>query len=306
MISEGYFNMDCFDGLPLIDDKSVDMILCDLPFGTTNCGWDILLPLNDYVKIGKKVLYEKDIVRICRLTKKSLDEGMEWFEINKQKGLWTHYKRIIKDNGAIVLFSSQPFTTDLVNSNRRWFKYELIWKKTLPTNFLNANRQPLRAHENICVFYKKQPTYHPQMKYTFRNDIGRCRKNGGAASQYHEFRREDYKYVETGERYPTDVLEFSNWNGALFGNTENATKHSTQKPLPLLKELIQTYTDEGDLIVDNCAGSASTGIAAHDLGRRYILFEKNKKIYETGNQRLTEHRAQLNLFELGLERKYGY
>ena len=267
MIADGFYNMDCFDGFPLIDDKSVDMILCDLPYGTTKCKWDICLPFAP---------------------------------------LWQQYERIIKDNGAIVLFSAQPFTTDLINSNRKLFRYEIIWEKTLPTNFLNKSIQPLRAHENICVFYKKQPTYHPQMRSVNRDDIGRVRTNGGKAQQYNEFRKEDWSYVETGLRYPTDVIHYSNWNGALFGKTENATKHPTQKPVEVLKNLILTYTDEGDLILDNCAGSASTGIAAHDLGRRFIGFEKNTEIYQTGNKRLIEHKAQMNLFELGMERRYGY
>lgn len=275
MIADGFYNMDCFDGFRLIDDKSIDMILCDLPYGTTNCEWDIPLPFDQ---------------------------------------LWQQYERIIKDNGAIVLFSAQPFTTDLVDSNRKLYKYEIIWKKTLPTNFLNKSKQPLRLHENIEVFYKKQPMYNPQMKEVRRNDVGRVRTNGGKAAQYHEFRKEDWAYVETGTRYPVDILEFeidipedfedviefSNWNGALFGKTDNATKHSAQKPIPLLEYLIKTYTNPGDLILDNCAGSCSTGIAAHDTQRRFICFEKNKRIYDDGNRRLKDHMAQITLFDCGM------
>ena len=261
MIADGFYNMDCFDGFQLIDDKSIDMILCDLPYGTTNCEWDIPLPFDQ---------------------------------------LWQQYERIIKDNGAIVLFSAQPFTTDLISSNRKLFKYEIIWKKTLPTNFLNKSIQPLRAHENICVFYKKQPTYNPQMNKVRRNDVGRVRTNGGKAEQYHEFRKEDWQYIETGMRYPTDVIEFSNWNGALFGNNSNATKHPTQKPVPVLENMIKTYTNVGDLVLDNCAGSCSTGIAAHDTQRRFICFEKNKRIYDDGNKRLKDHMAQISLFDCGM------
>ena len=215
------------------------------------------------------------------------------------------------------MFSAQPFTTDLINSNRKLFKYEIIWKKTLPTNFLNKEFQPLRAHENICVFYKKKPTYNPQMKEVRRNDVGRVRTNGGKAEQYHEFRKKDYAYVETGMRYPVDILEFeidipedledviefSNWNGALFGKTDNATKHPTQKPILLLEYLIKTYTNVGDLLLDNCAGYVSTGVAAHNTGRRFIGFEKNKKIFESGNKRLEEHKSQLTLFDCGMPRQ---
>lgn len=276
MIQDGFYNVDCFKGFQQIDDKSIDMILCDLPYGTTNCEWDIRLPFSP---------------------------------------LWKQYERIIKDNGAIVLFSAQPFTTDLVDSNRKLFKYEIIWKKTLPTNFLNKGFQPLRAHENICVFYKKRPTYNPQMKEVYRNDVGRVRANGGKAKQYHEFRKEDWQYVETGTRYPTDiiefeidipedfedVIEFSNWNGALFGKTDNATKHSTQKPIPLLEYLIKTYTNVGDLILDNCAGVDSTGIAAYNTQRRFIGFEKDKEIFELGNKRMKEHKSQITLFDCGMD-----
>lgn len=274
MIADGFYNMDCFEGFELINDKSIDMILCDLPYGTTNCKWDIRLPF---------------------------------------LSLWQQYERIIKDNGAILLFSAQPFTTDLIDSNRKLFKYEIIWKKTLPTNFLNKDFQPLRAHENICVFYKKKPTYNPQMREVRRNDVGRVRTNGGKAKQYHEFRKKDWTYVETGKRYPVDivefeipedfedVIEFSNWNGALFGKTDNVTKHPTQKPIPLLEYLIKTYTNAGDLVLDNCAGSCSTGIAAHNTQRRFICFEKDKEIFESGNKRLGEHTSQITLFNCGMD-----
>lgn len=264
MIDDGFYCMDCFDGMAQIDDKSIDMILCDLPYGTTQCSWDIVIPFEP---------------------------------------LWEEYKRIIKDNAAIVLFSQQPFTTDMINSNRKMFRYEIIWEKTLPTGFLNARRMPLRIHENILVFYKHLPKYTPQMRTLERKDIGRRRTNGGKASQYNEFRRADWEWTETGKRYPSDVVKFSNWNGALFGNTANSTKHPTQKPVLLCEYLIKTYTDVGDLVLDNCAGSCSTGIACHNTGRRFIGFEKDKEIFEKANKRLTEHKAQINLFDIGLERK---
>jgi site-specific DNA-methyltransferase (adenine-specific) len=261
VIDIGFYNMDCFIGMKDIDDESIDMILCDPPYGTTQCEWDIALPLAE---------------------------------------LWKQYSRIIKNNGAILIFSQQPFTTDLIESNRKMFRYEIIWEKTLPTGFLNAAKAPLRAHENICVFYKKAPTYNAQMTSVRRNDVGRTRTNGGKAKQYNEFRKEDWSYTETGLRYPTDVIQFSNWNGALFGNTNNATKHPTQKPIQLLEYLINTYTNVGDIILDNCAGSCSTGIAAHNTGRRFIGFEKNREIYTVGKERYENEKAQLTLFDMGM------
>lgn len=233
--------------MKLIEEKSIDMVLCDLPYGTTKCKWDTPIPFEP---------------------------------------LWKQYKRIVKDNGAILLFSQQPFTTDLIQSNRKMFRYEIIWKKTLPTGFLNAKKMPMRYHENICVFYKHLPIYNPIMRKVERNDIGRVRTNGGKAQQYNEFRKDDWAYIETGERYPGDVIEYSNWNGALFGNTKNATKHSAQKPVPLLEYLIKTYTNEGDVVLDNCMGSGSTIVACINTGRSYIGFEKDETIINLARQRI--------------------
>ena len=195
----------------------------------------------------------------------------------------------ITNNGAILLFSAQPFTTDLIQSNRKMFRYEIIWKKTLPTGFLNARKMPMRYHENICVFYKHLPTYNPIMRKVDRNDIGRVRTNGGKAQQYNEFRKEDWAYTETGERYPSDVIEFSNWNGALFGNTENATKHPTQKPIELLEYLIHTYTNEGDTVLDNCMGSGSTGMACINTGRNFIGMELDENYFCIAKNRINKN-----------------
>lgn len=249
---------DCLELMKDISDKSIDMILADLPYGTTRCGFDTVIPFDP---------------------------------------LWKQYKRIIKDNGAILLFSQQPFTTDLIMSNRKMFRYEIIWNKTLPTGFLNAKKMPMRYHENICVFYKHLPTYNPQMRTVERNDIGRERVNSGKAEQYNEFRNNDWKWVETGERYPSDVLEyvseeiedvvkFSNWNGALFGNTDKTVKHPTAKPVDLLEYLIRTYTNEGDTVLDNCMGSGSTGVACVNTGRNFIGMELEEKYFEIAKNRI--------------------
>lgn len=247
------YNMDCLEGMKLIEDKSIDMVLCDLPYGTTKCKWDTPIPFEP---------------------------------------LWEQYKRIVKDNGAILLFSQQPFTTYLIHSNRKMFRYEIIWKKTLPTGFLNAKKMPMRYHENICVFYKHLPTYNPIMRKVKRKDIGRVRTNGGKAEQYNEFRKDDWAYRETGERYPGDVIEFSNWNGTLFGNKENATKHPTQKPVELLEYLIKTYTNEGDVVLDNCMGSGSTCIACINTNRHYIGMELDERYFQIALNRINEHMSK--------------
>ena len=247
MIDDGFYCMDCFDGMAQIDDKSIDMILCDLPYGTTQCSWDIVIPFEP---------------------------------------LWEEYKRIIKDNAAIVLFSQQPFTTDMINSNRKMFRYEIIWEKTLPTGFLNARRMPLRIHENILVFYKKLPTYNPIMRQVKCRDIGRKRGNSGNAKQYNEFRKDDYEWTETGRRFPLDVIEFSNQNGVVYGNNEKATKHPTQKPVPLLEYLIKTYTNEGETVLDNCMGSGSTGVACIHTKRKFIGMELDKHYYNLSCERM--------------------
>ena len=259
MIDDGFYCMDCFDGMAQIDDKSIDMILCDLPYGTTQCSWDVVIPFEP---------------------------------------LWSEYKRIIKDGGAIVLFGTQPFTSALIMSNLPMFKYELIYEKTQPSGHLNVHRMPMRYHENILVFYKHQPIYNPQKTYghkrkqskgqiVHKSDIG----NGCYGAQ------EKGANYDSTERFPKSILRFSN------GLMKQKSVHHTQKPVELCEYLINTYTNVEDLVLDNCAGSCSTGIACHNTGRRFIGFEKDKEIFEKGNRRLADHKSQMSLFDLGMERK---
>lgn len=247
-----FFCMDCLKGMEQIGNKTIDMILTDLPYGTTRNEWDCVIPL---------------------------------------KPLWEQYERIIKDNGAILLFSSQPFTTDLINSNRKLFKYDLVWDKVLSSGFLNANKMPLRTHETICVFYKKPPKYNPIMEIR-GNPREKGRKHDATADGKTCYG--DYKATQNfnNEYYPTSILTFSN------GNRNDGRIHSTQKPVPLLEYLIQTYTDVGDLVLDSCAGSCSTGIAAHRTGRDFIGFEKDKEYYDIAKKRLNAEIAQMNVFDL--------
>jgi len=248
---------DCLERMKDIPDKSIDMILCDLPYGTTYCEWDNIIALTT---------------------------------------LWEEYNRIIKDSGAILLFSSQPFTTDLINSNRKMFRYEIIWEKTMKSGFLNANKMPLKAHENILVFYNKLPTYNPIKSHIEEKERTR-KQDANRMKQYGNIK--PYSYTNNGERYPTDVIKFSNWNGALFGNNAKATKHPTQKPVPLLEYLIKTYTNEGETVLDNCMGSGSTGVACLNTNRDFIGIELDNKYFEIAKNRIKTHYYEVNNKENG-------
>lgn len=255
MIDGGFYCMDCFDGMAQIDDKSIDMILCDLPYGTTQCSWDVVIPFEP---------------------------------------LWYEYKRIIKDNGAIVLFGMEPFSSCLRISNIEMFKYDWIWDKVKGTGFLNAKKQPMRNHEIISVFYKSQCKYYPQMTENHERKVSLKKRNKPQTEVYGKM--DKATHYDSTQRYPRSIQVFST-------DTQRSSIHSTQKPVALCEYLIKTYTDVGDLVLDNCAGSCSTGIACHNTDRRFIGFEKDKEIFQKANKRLTEHKAQMNLFDLGMERK---
>lgn len=229
-------NCDCLEGMKLIEDKSIDMILCDLPYGTTQNKWDSVIP----------------------------------FEL-----LWKQYERIIKDNGAIVLFSAEPFTSQLINSNKKLFRYDIIWKKTHPKGHLNAKRMPLRSHEIICVFYKKLPTYNPIMRK------GKYRMKGGnnASDGTRCYGKSQSYQSWNDEYYPTSVIEFSNAN-------QLNKLHPTQKPIELMEWFIKTYSNEGDLILDNCIGSGTTAIACINTNRRFIGMESDKDYYNITKERI--------------------
>ncbi len=232
--------MDCLEGMKYIDDKSIDMILCDLPYGTTACKWDTIIPL--------------DV-------------------------LWREYERIIKDNGAIVLTASQPFTTMLINSNIKLFKYCWVWEKEQGVNFLMAKKQPLKVHEDICVFYKKQCTYNPQMT------MGKPYISGKGDSGEVTGKVKKIQTKNTGTRYPKSIIRFNRERGL----------HPTQKPVALFEYLIKTYTNEGDLVLDNCMGSGTTAIACINTNRNYLGFELDKEYYEIAKNRINKHIIDNNL-----------
>lgn len=221
---------DCLDVMAQMPDHSIDMILCDLPYGTTQNKWDSVIDLNR---------------------------------------LWEEYKRIIKENGAIVLTSQGIFTAKLILSNEDWFKYKIVWIKSKATNFLNAKKQPLRKHEDICVFYKKQPTYNPQMTKGESYDKG-IRKNQFTGS-YGDFKPRHVK--SDGERYPNDIVFYEESDDCVYFKTaesEGTVYHPTQKPVELGRYLIKTFTNPGDIVLDNACGSENFLIAAELENRCFI------------------------------------
>ena len=233
---------DCLELMPkFVDNKSVDMIFCDLPYGTTNCRWDSVIDLPK---------------------------------------LWSEYERIIKDNGVILLFAQTPFDKVLGASNLKLLKYEWIWEKTQATGHLNAKKMPMKAHENILVFYKKLPTYNPQKTNGHKpiNSYTKYIKTQNNTEIYGEMKREISGGGET-DRYPRSVITFAS-------DKQTSCLHPTQKPLSLIEYMIKTYTNEGDLILDNCAGSGTTGLGAKNIGRNFIMMEQDPEHYETACKRV--------------------
>lgn len=223
------FEGDCLECMKEIPDESVDMVLCDLPYGMTQNQWDCYIPLDR---------------------------------------LWEQYNRIIKPNGAIVLTSNGVFTAKLIMSQEKLYKYKWIWEKSKSTNFLNAKKQPLRKHEDVCVFYKKQPSYHPQMTVGEPYDKG-VRKNQ-LCGNYGDFG--PVHVSSEGERYPTDIIYVKT------AESEGTVLHPTQKPIELGRYLVRTYTNAGDVVLDNTFGSGSFLVAALMEGRNFIGIEKNENV----------------------------
>ena len=240
-------NGDCLQLMKQIPNKSIDMILCDLPYGTTECKWDTIIP----------------------------------FEL-----LWEQYKRIIKNNGAIVLFGKQPFTSELIHSNLTMYKYSLVWRKDNHDNPLMAKKRFLNVTEEINVFYEKQCLYNPQGVVMVNKLTKQGR--GGSLSQKNSRSNE---YVQEYTNYPKNILEFKR---------DLPNIHPTQKPVALLEYLIKTYTNEGETVLDNCMGSGSTGVACVNTNRDFIGIELDENYYNIAKNRisqalndgLTEHKLQ--------------
>ncbi len=240
------FNEDCLENLKRMPDGYVDMVLCDLPYGTTACKWDIVIPLGP---------------------------------------LWGLYNRVVKPGGAVVLFGSQPFTSLLGTSNLKYLKYSWVWVKSRPTGHLNAKHQPLTGFEDILVFYKEKCVYNPQdltkVSLVVKNSASDLRRNknnvtstvsGGLRPAYHQ----------TQSGYPRGLLKF---------DSEHRRVHPTQKPVALLKYLIKTYTNEGQLVLDNTMGSGSTGVACVNTNRSFVGIEKDGDYFNIAKKRINEAKA---------------
>ena len=248
------YNEDCLEGMKRIPDGSVDAIICDLPYGTTANKWDSIIPLDQ---------------------------------------LWVQYKRIIKKNGVIALFSQQPFTSALVMSNPSMFKYEWIWEKEQGTGFLNANYAPMKIHENICIFSfgaaaptnntENRIVYNPQ--YTKGAPYKHKQMGGVISPNYSSVGA--YVNINEGTRHPIDIIKFQR---------DSDSFHPTQKPVDLLRYLIRTYSNEGDTILDNCMGSGTTAVACIREKRHFIGFELNKEYFDKACKRIDAERRQLTLF----------
>lgn len=244
------YNEDCLEGMKRIPDGAVDMILTDLPYGITDCAFDVRIPFEP---------------------------------------MWEQFKRVTKRNAAIVLFSQMPFGAELIMSNRKMFRYKWVWEKSLGVGFLNAKKMPLRCHEDVLVFYQQLPTYNPQFREgkPYRQiHNNNFTKNYGSQGQ-------KVFVNENGNRYPRDVQHFA----LKLGGRENV--HPQQKPVDLLKYLIKTYTNEGELVLDATMGSGSTGVAAVNTGRNFIGFETEKNFFDIACRRIAEAetKQEQNLFK---------
>ena len=242
---------DCLELMKKIPDKSIDMILCDLPYGTTACKWDTIIPFEP---------------------------------------LWEQYKRIIKDNGAIVLMASQPFTSKLVMSNIKMFKYEWIWEKTCGSNFCTVKYQPLKQHENVLVFCDGKISYNPIMQEREGSGLKRIKSpylSNTVAGEYVNKLKTNVKGKQYPDlKYPSSIQYFNERN-------KDRGYHPTQKPVALFEYLIKTYTNEGELVLDNCAGSGTTGVACKNLNRNCILIEKDKGYFVIAQERITQTTQEL-------------
>jgi DNA modification methylase len=234
---------DCIEIMKSIEDNSIDMILCDLPYGVTaRNSWDEIIPFDE---------------------------------------LWKAYKRIIKSNGAIVLTATQPFASKLIISNYEMFRYDLIWVKNKKTGFLNAKKMPLRNHEHILVFYNNLPTYNPQ-KTTGHKPVNSYTKHTSDGTNYGNTNVGISGGGQT-DRYPTSILSIP-----VVNNDSKDKYHPTQKPIELMEYLIKTYTNENDIVLDNCIGSGTTAIAAINTKRQFTGIEKEKEYYDIAVSRINE------------------
>lgn len=252
------FNEDCLNGMSKLADGSVDAIICDPPFASTYCGWD------------KRVSIEE---------------------------MWAQFNRVTKHDAAIVLFSQLPFAVDLINANRKMFRYEWCWHKPKACGFLNANRMPLRTHENILVFYRALPTYNPQFS-TGKPYTRAQREEPRTKSRVYQGRGASITQNDGNHYYPRDVVTFST---PAPNSKDEKRIHPTQKPIALMEFLVKTYTNEYEIVLDATMGSGSTGVACVNTRRKFIGFETDKNFFEAAKKRLqaAENLRAQNIFERG-------
>ena len=271
---------DCLEVLDsgLIEEGTVDMVIADLPYARTRNKWDTLIPLEDYVVLeGKEYNKESYLLRVYKQGTSYKEAIKEW-NSNVKRGLWYYYDKILKDNGVVVLFCDGMFMADVMKSNVKNWKYNLVWDKELTSGFLNANKQPLRQHEEMVIFYKKPPTYNPQKKKGKPNHSkGNSQKNTN--NNYGKFEIVDNREELGDMKHPTSIWKFQKPHPSKM-------VHPTEKPVDLLKELILTYTNEGEIVFDNCMGSGSTGVACVEMNRKFIGIEKEKDYFEIAVKRL--------------------
>ena len=289
VIDKGNYKLykgDCLEVMKDIPDKSIDMILCDLPYSTTRNHWDCAIPLNDYALLNNKAVEKQEFYltqALDGLNKKEID--LLW-KSNKKDGLWTHYNRIIKDNGVIVLFAQTPFDKILGNSNLKMLRYEWIWEKTTATGHLNAKKMPMKAHENILVFYKKLPVYNPQ-KTNGHKPVNSYTKHSDDGSNYGKTKIGISGGGNT-DRYPRSVQVFKT-------DKQKCALHPTQKPVALCEFLIRTYTNHGATILDNTMGSGTVGVATLNIGeeRKFIGIESDENYFNIAKKRIEDTEEEL-------------
>ena len=290
-------NGDCLELMKDIPDKSIDMILCDLPYGTTACKWDTVIPMNDYIEVeikNKITRFTKDEYYLYAFNNSFSKKETDMLWKNKHKsGLWKQYNRIIKDNGAIVLFGSQPFSTLLVSSNINNFKEELIWLKNKSGSGLQAKQKNIKIHENIYVFSNSSKyTFNPQKWLVAEKEFLTQRKTFDEVEVgnniYTPMKRA--RKPDDGSRNPISIVScavpFTPSKSKTYSKEVDLRLHPTQKPVKLLEWIINTYSNENELILDNCMGSGSTGVACVNTNRRFIGIEKDDKYYNISKERI--------------------
>ncbi len=271
-------NGDCMHEVEKLQPMSVNMILVDPPYGMTRNIWDVPVPMQRFIEFeGARYEYDGFMKLMYKRGVEYLDALKMWDD-SYQNGMWDKYAGVLAPNGVVVVFSAGKYTQQMMTNPGIPWRYNLVWHKTKPAGFLNANRMPLRAHEDICVFYEKLPTYNPQKTsgHTRKVATKEHKRNSKLGSNYGTYEKVSY---DSTERFPTSILTFAT-------DQQQGVLHPTQKPVALMKNLILTFTNEGDTVLDNCMGSGSTGVAAMRTGRNFIGIEKDKNIFDTAQERI--------------------